>query len=381
MDVKVARDLAEGMKIMHLEKQCHNMLRQPVSLIVLVAIVGALLGCSSTNRGKPAQAPESRVALKGAGSTLVSLLFKHWFLTYQNKYPGVTITYASVGSGEGIRRFIGKNLKEEEMVDFGASDAALNNEQIASVSTGVVLLPVAAGGVVLAYNLPDFEGDLRLSRKAYTGIFLGEVRYWNDPLIAQTNPGKKLPKLEIITVVRQDGSGTTFAFTKHLDAISEKWHLRYGPLTRVSWPGTALRAPGNEGVAGRIKESIGSIGYTAYAFAKEGGLKMALLENKEREFVKPTEQSCAAAFASAEIPEDLRLFIPDPAGRDSYPIVTLTWALLYSKYEDSKKAAAVRDLFRWCLLDGQKYSSETGYLELPQNIAARTLTALKTITP
>ena len=355
-------------------------LRYTVSSLAIVALLGTMLNCSSSDRRKPqSQVPEGHVLLKGAGSTLVSLLLKQWFIAYQNQYPDIEVAYDGVGSGEGIRRFIGKNVKQEDKVDFGASDAALDDHQIAQVSTGAVLLPVAAGGIVLAYNLPEFEGDLRLTRKAYTAIFLGEIKYWNDPIISEANPGKKLPNLEVTTVVRQDGSGTTFAFTKHLDAISEQWHRSYGPLTRANWPGTALSAQGNEGIAGRVKESLGSIGYMAYAFARRGELKMAVLQNKEGEFVKPMEQSFVSAFAMAKIPEDLRLYLPDPSGADSYPIVTLSWALLYSKYEDSRKAEAVRDLFRWCLMDGQKYAPEAGYIELPQNIVVRALSVLNAL--
>ena len=122
--------------------------------------------------------------------------------------------------------------------------------------------------------------DLRLSRQAYVGIFTGEIRNWNDPRIAKTNPGVKLPNLTIATVVRQDGSGTTFAFTKHLDAISDAWRTRYGAATLVNWPGNSMRASGNEGVAARIKASIGSVGYVGYEFARRAGLRVALLENR-----------------------------------------------------------------------------------------------------
>src|SRR5208283_3066835 len=182
--------------------------------------------------------------------------------------PNAYITYDVVGSGEGVRRFIGKNVKDEDKVDFGASDAAMTDAEIALVDQGVLMVPITAGGVVLAYNLPGFEGDLKLSRKAYTGIFLGEITNWKDKLIAESNPGVKLPDLTIATVVRQDGSGTTYAFTKHLDAINGTWRSRYGAATLVDWPGNAMRAKGNEGVAGLIQHSNGSIGYVSYEFAR-----------------------------------------------------------------------------------------------------------------
>jgi phosphate transport system substrate-binding protein len=281
-----------------------------------------------------------------------------------------------VGSGEGIRRFLGKNVKPEELVDFGASDAAMRDEEIAQSPKGVLLLPMTAGAVVLAYNLPDFEGDLRLSRKALVGIFLGEIKNWNDRQIAEANPGRKLPKLTIATVVRQDGSGTTYAFTKHLDAISDRWRSEYGPATLVNWPGNAMRASGNEGVSGRINQSIGSIGYVSYEFARKLKLKIAALENRSGHFVMPTGQSSEAALASAELPDNLRVFVPDPPGTEAYPIVTFSWILLYRTYDDAKKATAVRELFRWCLSDGQNYASQLGYVKLPASITARSLTAL-----
>lgn len=352
----------------------YRCVRVPVSAIIAVALTAT--GCSSPDQIAEAKAPAGGVLLRGAGATLPSPLYKEWFTVYQSGHPDTVVTYDSVGSGEGIRRFLGKNVKQEEMVDFGASDAAMSDDEIAQAPKGVLLLPMTAGAVVLAYNLPDFEGDLRLSRKAYAGIFQGEIKNWNDRQIAEANPGKKLPKLTIATVVRQDGSGTTYAFTKHLDAISDRWRSRYGPATLVNWPGNAMRAPGNEGVAGRINQSIGSIGYVSYEFAHKLKLKIAALENRSGRFVMPTGQSSGAALASAELPENLRLFMPDPPGPDAYPIVTFSWILLYPSYEDARKAKAVRELFRWCLSDGQNHASRLGYVRLPPSITTRALIAL-----
>jgi len=150
------------------------------------------------------------------------------------------ITYASVGSSEGIRRFISRKVSDEDKVDFGASDAAPQDSEIAQVTEGVVMVPVTAGGVALAYNLPGVTQELKLSRRAYAGIFLGEIKNWDDRLIAAANPGVKLPKLTIVTMARQDASGTTFTITKNLDAISEKWRSRYGASTLVDWPGRTV---------------------------------------------------------------------------------------------------------------------------------------------
>ena len=281
---------------------------------VLFAVMAGVLcslisGCSSSGQRTPEKrVPAGGVVLAGAGSTFDSILFKNWFTTFEHDNPNAYITYDVVGSGEGVRRFIGKNVKDEDKVDFGASDAAMTDAEIALVDQGVLMVPITAGGVVLAYNLPGFEGDLKLSRRAYAGIFLGEITNWKDKLIAESNPGVKLPDLTITTVVRQDGSGTTYAFTKHLDAISDKWRVRYGAATLVDWPGMAMRAPGNEGVAGRIQQSTGSIGYIEYGFAQELDLKTAILENKEGKFVKASGLSIIAALAGAQLPDNLRCF-------------------------------------------------------------------------
>jgi phosphate transport system substrate-binding protein len=294
-------------------------------VLALAALVG-LAACGGPQPAKrpTVEAPPGGMLLRGAGATFPALLFKKWFAVYQQQHPKVAIAYDPVGSSEGIRRFTGKDVDAESKVDFGASDAAMTDEQLAAVRRSVLLLPVTAGSVVLAYNLPELGAELRLSRKAYLGIFLGTVKTWDDPLIAAANPGARLPELTIETVVRQDGSGTTFAFTKHLDAISESWRSQHGAATLVEWPGHPMRAAGNEGVAGLIGHAIGSIGYLNYGAARQAGLRMALLENREGAFVAPTPESATAALAAAELPENLRAFLPDPAGVASYPIVTFS---------------------------------------------------------
>jgi phosphate transport system substrate-binding protein len=354
-------------------------------LLLALAVLGPLgsfLACSREGRGKPIpEIPSGGVLLQGAGATFPSPLYKKWFAAYQQIHPQTVITYDSVGSGEGMRRFVGRDVTAEDKVDFGASDAALSDGDIAKVPEGVVMLPVTAGGVVLAYNLPDVPEELKLSRRAYAGIFLGEIKSWNDPLIAAANPGVKLPKLTITTVVRQDASGTTFAFTKHLDAISAKWRSQYGPSTLVNWPGNAMRAKGNEGVAGLLSHSVGGVGYVGYEFAHRYGLRTARLENQAGKFVQPNEENLRAALASAEMPENLRVYVPDPAAPDAYPIATFTWILLRKNYGDPAKARALRDLFAWTLSDGQRSAADLGYIPLPPEVAEKAQGALQSIKP
>jgi phosphate transport system substrate-binding protein len=353
---------------------------------VALMVAGLTLGCTasavpakdSSNVSKPV-VPPGGVLLQGAGATFPSVLYEKWFAEYRTDHPESVITYDPVGSGEGVRRFIGSGVRDEEKVDFGASDAAMRDDEIEKVPSGALLLPVTAGSVALAYNLPNLPADLKLSRQAYTGIFLGEIKNWNDPRIARSNPGVKLPNLTITAVVRQDGSGTTFAFTKHLDAINASWRTRFGAATLVNWPGNSMRASGNEGVAGRIKQSMGSIGYVSYEFARKADLKVALLENRAGRFIGPSGTSAYAALGDVVLPQNMRVYVPDPEAPDSYPVVTLTWILLYKSYQDSRRVEALRALFRWCLTDGQRYANDLGYAPLPPNIAQVSVKALDDI--
>jgi phosphate transport system substrate-binding protein len=353
----------------------------PAALVwiwVGVGIVGCGAGAVPRKDAEQARpvVPAGGTLLQGAGATFPSILYQQWFERYQNAHPNRVIAYAAVGSGEGVRRFIGAGVEDEDRVDFGASDAAMSDDDMAKVPGGVILVPATAGSVALAYNLPDLPADLRLSRQVYAGIFLGEIQHWNDPRIAKTNPGVKLPNLTIVTVVRQDSSGTTFAFTKHLDAVSETWRSRYGAANLIDWPGSAMRATGNEGVAGRIKQSVGSIGYVGDEFARRAGLRTALLENHAGHFVAPSEKSAASALDEVQLPENMRAYVPDPAGLESYPIVTLTWILLRRSYDDQQKGTELREMFRWCLTDGQQYAAGLGYVPLPAGIVRRSLSAL-----
>ncbi len=346
-------------------------------MVVLVA------GCSRS--GGDAQESSSTgtasvsLLLQGAGATFPAPLYKKWFALYMKSHPGVVVKYDAVGSGAGIERFIGKDVAKNKLVDFGASDAAMTDAEISQVERGVTMIPLTAGGVVLAYNIPGLQSRLRLSRKACAGIFLGKITSWDDPVIKECNPGLNLPKLTIATAVRSDGSGTTFAFTKHLDAVSREWRGKYGAAKFVDWPGRALRGRGNEGVAGLVKQSVGSIGYMELGFAQRLGLDTAVLENMAGNYIAPSRESAMASMASAVLPQNLRLFMPDPDGPNSYPVVTLTWVLLYDKNSDTKKVETLKDLFNWCLHAGQTYSDGLGYLPLPENIVQRGAAALNGI--
>lgn len=341
----------------------------------MLAVCGlAAVGCGGSEAGKGGAASTEPVELQGAGASFPAPLYQKWTAQFAEKHPNVKIEYASVGSGAGIKQFT------EKLAFFGASDAAMTDEQMKKVDEGVQLLPMTAGSIVLCYNLTDAGGkpiaDLKLTRAAYAGIFLGEITKWNDKAIADANPGAALPEKPISVVYRSDSSGTTYVFTQHLSAISEKWKSGPGTNMTVKWP-VGAGAPKNDGVSGAVKQNDGAIGYVEYGFAYKTGISMAYLENKAGKFPKPDLETAKAALAgAATMPEDLRVWLPDPEGEGSYPIVTYTWLLARKKYADAAKAKAFKDFVKWCLTEGQKSSADLGYVPLPENIATRVIAAL-----
>jgi phosphate transport system substrate-binding protein len=315
------------------------------------------------------------VELIGAGASFPSPLYQTWFAELNKKYPNLKVNYQSVGSGAGVEQFT------KGTVDFGASDVAMKDEEIAKIPAdkGVLLLPVTAGSIVMAYNLPDVP-ELKLPRAVYTNILLGNIKSWDDPAIAEANPGAKLPTESIKVVYRADGSGTTGVFTKHLSAISPEWKTKVGEGKSVKWP-VGIGAKGNEGVTAQIEQTPGSIGYVEYGYAKENNLKFASLENKSQQFVAATPESAAKTLAAVVLPENLRAFISDPEGADSYPIVTYTWILAYKKYADANKAKAMEATIEYALTDGQKLATQLGYVPLPANVVAKVAAAADQISP
>ncbi|MDJ0731392.1 MAG: phosphate ABC transporter substrate-binding protein PstS [Crocosphaera sp.] len=318
---------------------------------------------------------EGNVALTGAGASFPAPLYQNWFVQLNKAVPQLQVNYQSVGSGAGVEQFT------TGTVDFGASDVAMTDEEIAKVDKGVILLPVTAGSIVMAYNLPGVEG-LKLTREAYVGIFNGTITKWNDPKIAEANPDVELPDEAITVVHRSDGSGTTGVFTKHLSSISEEWEPTIGQGKSVAWPtdkGTFIGGKGNEGVTASIQQNKWSIGYIEYGYAKNNELAMAALENESGNFIEPTDEAASATLDAVILPENLRAFITDPEGDDSYPIVTYTWILAYETYDDPQKAIAVETMIQYALTEGQEQSVDLGYVALPPSVREKVAAAADVI--
>ncbi|TVQ42593.1 MAG: phosphate ABC transporter substrate-binding protein PstS [Gloeocapsa sp. DLM2.Bin57] len=315
-------------------------------------------------------------SVNGGGASFPAPLYQGWFSNLSREVPQLRFNYASIGSGAGIEQFIQGTL------DFGASDIGMTQEQIDQVSRGVILLPMTAGKIVLAYNLPGID-NLNLTREAYVEIFQGKITRWNDPKIAAANPGVDLPDRDIIVVHRSDGSGTTAVFTNHLSEVSSDWANTIGGGTAVQWPtgGNFVGARGNEGVTAAVSTTADSIGFIEYSFAKNNNLTMASLENKAGNFILPTPESGSATLAAVELPDNLLAFITDPDGEDSYPIVTYSWMMLFKEYDDPNKPIALEAMIQYGLNQGQVQAEQLGYIPLPPEVKAKVAEAADQLSP
>ncbi|WP_231662383.1 phosphate ABC transporter substrate-binding protein PstS [Pseudanabaena sp. 'Roaring Creek'] len=330
---------------------------------------------SETVDSKPptnASATSPQISLYGAGATFPSFLYLRWFKDYNTQNPNVQISYQPVGSAAGIQQFLSGT------VDFGATEFALTDSEIAKVARGTVLIPSVAGSVVVVYNIPGVKTGLKLSRKVLPSIFLGKIKKWNDPEIVALNPNVTLPDLPITVIHRSDGSGTTAAFTAYLNAISPEWQSSVGTGLNVAWQ-TGVAIKDNAGVSAQIQQGEGVIGYVEYAFAKQLQLATAALENKAGQFAIPTENATTKAIATIKLSEDLRGSNADPDAVDAYPIVTYSWVLAYQQYDDPKQAQALKDVLKWGLTKGQAMGLELGYVPLPDEIVKKSIAALDKI--
>lgn len=312
--------------------------------------------------------------LNGAGATFPAPLYERYAREVRKKHPELKINYQGIGSGGGIRQVIAGT------VDFGGSDAAMKDEEMAKVKNGAILVPTAGGAVSVVYNLPGVN-SLRLSRATLPAIYSGQITNWDDAKIKADNPGVNLPNQPIKFAVRADSSGTTFIFTNHLSAISAYFKGRIGASTSPKWTlPNVLKGKGNPGVAALVSRTPGSIGYVEYAYATKNKLKSALIQNKQGEFVAPSLESANAALAAVTFPDNYRVFVGDPG--QGYPIVGLTWMMIYKQYANASKADAVKKWINWVLTDGQQYNDDLSYTKIPSNVANRVLqTVNSTVKP
>ena len=315
-----------------------------------------------------------KITLLGAGATFPYPLYHKWFDVYYKK-TGIKVNYQAIGSGGGIRQLMART------VDFGATDAPMSDEELKRAPAKIVHIPTALGAVAIGFNLPGIK-ELKLDPEVLADIYLGKIRYWDDPRIQKTNPSLKLPHLPIMVAYRSDGSGTTYVFTDYLCKISPKWCQKVGRGKAVRWP-TGMGGKGNAGVAGLIRQIPGCLGYIEVAYAEKNHIPVAALRNKAGHYVKPTLQAISAA-ANIEIPDDTRCSITDTPAEDGYPIAAFTWIIIYQEQAYQKrpyaKAKALVDLLWWCTHEAQEFNEGLLYGKLPPKVVEKAEKILKQVT-
>ena len=307
----------------------------------------------------------AQMMINGAGATFPYPIYSKWFDEYTKVDPSVRFNYQSIGSGGGQKQIMAQT------VDFGASDAPMTDENLKKAPGKLLHIPTVAGAVVITYNL---EGgpSLKFDGETIAGIFLGQIKKWNDPKIAATNPGAKLPDKDIVVVHRSDGSGTTAIFTDYLSKVSPEWKSKAGSNTSVSWP-TGIGGKGNEGVSGQVKQTPGALGYVELIYAIQNKMPYADVKNSAGDFVKPTIESVTAALGTADIPDDFRFSMTNAPGKDAYPIAGTTWLLVYEQQKDPKKGQKLVEFLKWALTKGEAMAKNLDYAPLPESVQQRVL--------
>jgi phosphate transport system substrate-binding protein len=325
-----------------------------MAALIAAVLLGGLSACNSS----------TTVALSGACSTFVYPVMTRWIQDFSQSHQNVQINYQSIGSGGGIQQVKAKT------VDFGASDAALTDAQLAAMSP-VVQIPESAGPVCITYNLPGLAQPLKLSPEALAGIYLGKIKTWTDPILAKDNPGVKLPSVAVIVAHRSEGSGTTDIFTTYLSAVSPDWKQKVGAGPSVSWP-IGIGGKGSEGVTGNIRNAPGAIGYVELTYAQQNHLPTAGIKNAAGQYVQPTAAGTTAAISafSAQLTQDPRVPIVNPpaSAPDGYPISGLTFLIIPKDGPDKAKRTALKQFIQYVITDGQATAAALSYAPLPDGV-------------
>jgi phosphate transport system substrate-binding protein len=330
----------------------------------LLALAAGLAACTgSPAPPKPAAtasgAAVTTVRVTGAGSTFDAPFFSLAFAAYQQSHPGVTVSYASVGSSAGISRFTAGQA------DFGATDVPASAADLAGARGGPALqVPVDLGAVTVAYNVLTRNGaPLKLTGPVLAGIFLGQITKWDDPAITALNPGADLPDAYITVVHRSDGSGTTYIFSDYLSTVSPAWAKAVGAGRSLKWP-VGYAAGGNPGVAAAIARISYSIGYVERSYTAGTNLGVAAIANQAGNYVTPTTAAIAADAAAKPAITASNFSIVNEPGAGAYPICGYSWVLVSARQPSQATGQAVTALISWLTRDGQSYAATLGYVSL-----------------
>jgi phosphate transport system substrate-binding protein len=331
----------------------------------------AIAGCAVA---LGAAAAAQTVQINGAGATFPNPIYSKWFSEYNKLHSNIQINYQPIGSGGGIRQIT------NQTVFFGATDGPMTNDQLLAAPGKILHIPTVLGAVVPVYNIPNVSAELKFNGAVLADIFLGKITKWNDPAIAKLNTGVNLPATDITVVHRSDGSGTSYIWVDYLAKLSPEWKTKVGVATAVNWP-TGVGGKGNEGVAGLVTQTPGSVGYVELIYALQNKISYGSVQNLAGEFVRATVPSvtAAAAAAAAKMPADFRVSITNAEGKGAYPISSFTWLLLYESPKDKAQSKTMVEFVKWALSDGQKFCAELGYAPLPEEVVKLELAALAKI--
>jgi phosphate transport system substrate-binding protein len=335
-----------------------NQKKQRLAIVFLAVLT--MVACNSGSK-TASEATQTSDQIIGAGSTFIYPVMTRWIGDFQGSHAGVQINYQSIGSGGGIQQL------KKGLVDFGASDAALDDQQLKEMPP-VVQIPESAGPVCITYNLPELKAPLKLSAESLSGIYLGKITVWKDPGIKKDNPGVSLPNDPVIVAHRSDGSGTTNIFTTYLAKVSPEWEKQVGKGISVKWP-AGLGGKGSEGVTGVVKQTPGGIGYVELTYAKENNLPVVLVRNNAGNWIEPTAAGTTAAIDafSNELAKDIRTPIVDPPGtaKDAYPISGLTFLIVPKEAKSTAKAQVIKNFVEYIVMQGQDEAEKLSYAKLP----------------
>ena len=342
------------------------------SLLAVLVIGVFAFACSG---GSAPGTAGGNIALQGAGATFPNPLYQKWLSEYGKLHANVRIDYQSIGSGGGIKQI------QAQTVDFGASDAPMSDADLKAAPGELLHIPTVLGAVVVTYNVASITQPLHLSPEALADIFLGKIKKWDDAHIKQDNPGVNLPAADITVVHRADGSGTSYVFTDYLSKVSAEWKEKVGTDKSPKWP-VGQGGKGNEGVTGQIKQQPNTIGYVELAYAVQNNLPAALIKNAGGKFIAPSIDAvtAAAAAASAQTPDDLRVSITNSSGPDAYPISSYTYILAYKDQKNAEKGKALVDFLWWGIHDGEQFAKDLQYAPLPAEIVKRAEAKISSIT-
>jgi phosphate transport system substrate-binding protein len=330
-------------------------------IVFLVLAVMLAVSCSSEMTG----GKSDTVKLQGAGASFPKPIYEKWMNEYGKANPNIRIDYQSVGSGAGQKAIISGTA------DFGASDDPMKDEDIKKAGEGLLHIPTVLGAVVMTYNLEGVDKPLKLDAETIAGIYLGDIKKWNDPKIAKDNADVKLPDADISPVYRADSSGTTAVFTDFLSKSVPAFKEKVGASKQPNWiQGLGVGGKGNDGVMGQVKNTPNTIGYVEIAFAKENKLPVALIKNKAGNFVEASIENVSAAAAGSieSMPEDMRVKITNADGDNAYPIASYTFILAFKEQKDAVKGKAFVDFLWWALHDGSQFAKDLHYGPLPDAV-------------